>query len=135
MKAEKELRDQKTTKPKPLCISESSPRTKTTITEREREREAREMSASGVTQQHEEDKKPNDQSAHINLKVKGQVPPLVFSLSLFFRPRTTARRGISILVSVWVFLPDARAALSCLWKLARALSGSVVKAGSFARKR
>ena len=33
---------------------------------------------SGVTNQ-EEDKKPTDQSAHINLKVKGQV-----SLSLFF---------------------------------------------------
>ena len=33
---------------------------------------------SGVTNQ-EEDKKPTDQSAHINLKVKGQV-----SLSLYF---------------------------------------------------
>ena len=37
---------------------------------------------SGVTNsQQEEDKKPNDQSAHINLKVKGQVS---LSLSLNF---------------------------------------------------
>jgi hypothetical protein len=38
-----------------------------------REREGEEK-MSGVTgQPQEEDKKPNDQSAHINLKVKGQV--------------------------------------------------------------
>ena len=38
---------------------------------------------SGVTNtQQEEDKKPNDQSAHINLKVKGQVGFLLEKLSL-----------------------------------------------------
>ncbi|KAK9268722.1 hypothetical protein L1049_000483 [Liquidambar formosana] len=36
---------------------------------------------SGVTNQ-EEDKKPTDQAAHINLKVKGQVSSLSLSLSL-----------------------------------------------------
>ena len=42
---------------------------------------------SGVTNQ-EEDKKPTDQSAHINLKVKGQVSLSLsifhFSVSFFF---------------------------------------------------
>lgn len=40
------------------------------------------MSAAGATQ--EEDKKPNDQSAHINLKVKGQVPFLFFIIIFNF---------------------------------------------------
>ena len=31
------------------------------------------MSGVSVNRQQEEDKKPNDQSGHINLKVKGQV--------------------------------------------------------------
>ena len=39
---------------------------------------------SGVTNsQQEEDKKPNDQSAHINLKVKGQVSLYFWVMVLF----------------------------------------------------
>jgi hypothetical protein len=40
---------------------------------------------SGATgQPQEEDKKPNDQSAHINLKVKGQVCFCLLTMSFYF---------------------------------------------------
>lgn len=55
-----------------LCQSQSQTQTQT-LSDRHRRRE----NMSGVTNQ-EEDKKPADQTAHINLKVKSQV-----SLSLF----------------------------------------------------
>lgn len=53
---------------------------------------------SGVTNNNEEDKKPTEQGAHINLKVKGQVRSFVLSLLFISR----------VLIFCWIVLLRCR---------------------------